>query len=75
MINALKNKVLDIIKDTPLSKLLKSCRKKLQSGKIDFVVKVFLYKGGDIDFVKTARDEDGKAEREMGIWDICWCQP
>ena len=51
----------DALFETPLSKLLKSCRKKLQSGKIDFVVKVLLYKGGDIDFVKTAKDEDGKA--------------
>ena len=40
---------------------MKRFRKAVLAGKVDFVVKILLYKGGDIDFVKTAKDEDGKS--------------
>ena len=51
----------DALFESPWSKFMKHFRKAVLAGKIDFVVKILLYKGGDIDFVKTAKDEDGKA--------------
>jgi len=45
---------------SPWQRLMKRFRKKVLGGKLDICIKVLLYKGGDINFVKTAKDEDGK---------------
>jgi hypothetical protein len=46
---------------SPWQRFMKRFRNKLRGGKLDICIKILMYKGGDIDFVKTAKDEDGKA--------------
>lgn len=46
---------------SPWQRFTKRFRNKVLGGKLDICIKILMYKGGDINFVKTAKDEDGKA--------------